>query len=645
MFILSVSLKRGDKIMLPKIKITPFKNFVLQNFPFIANDFDSLSEYGLICKIIDYLKNLTEGVKNTDYNILELYNSFVELKNYIDNYFANLDVQDELNNKINEMTENGELESIINKDIFNNLNEKINNSQFIVDKETIEKFKNDVRNNICSYLNVINPCDSRIGLPINNGVPVCGVYETAKGYLGLVGWGKFDTSDTRTINGIEHKVFKSECGTLASLIYKDIPYYNSPYYFAFNNLLNIDSNEMYMKALENQSQQKPYTIDMFEQWTARYVAYNQDKSGNNIKQVSIKTLNGVNTDFEVLNSLETGDMIFIGYSTQVQDGNFKGINHIGVYVKTIEELNQLSTDKNITYQAWNGHPDNGHGYIFEMMNSSSNDNDYTNCMRLTALDDYININLGGREWISVLTTKPYSNQLNDNKALKLAKNMELHYKHLTLFDMNPSWRNERANYNFTTGELKLRSLGVRGIQQQEVVDLNTIIDNCILTFMNKNLAQNLPDNFPNINFTLINIGGIDGAATKQIIICSGSNPKMYMRVLPNSFNNDSNSWGNWYEFLSTTPQYTLINENTSVNDLLNSGYYYAQSISNIQDLPEGVANTGFTIEVVKNSSGRFIKQIMFIHSKTNPRMFIRLSANVVSPSSDDWSDWKEVSFI
>lgn len=613
------------------------------------------------CKITkimhDYIAKIDEKIKLQDYKMNEaidyMKNNIMES---ISELFREMKENDEFNDVILEVlndikeklvSKTSELENDSNFINEQQMNEKIEKSIAqtisIPTNEDIEKMKIDVRKNICSYLNVINPCESRVGNAVENGVPVCGVYETAKGYLGLIGWGEFDTSDTRTINGIEHKVFKAECGTLASLIYKDISYENSPYFKAFNNIVDINSDEMYMSALENQSQQKPYTIDMFEQWTARYVAYNQDKAGNTAKQISIKTANGVETNTDLLNSLETGDMIFIGYSTKVDDGNYKGVNHIAVYVKTLEELNAYGIEYGVSYRAWNGHEDNGHGYVFEMMPSSDSTNDYSNCVRLTALDDYINIGLGDREWISILACKPYSNQQNDNKALKLARNMEVHYKHLTMFDMNPSQRNKRASYNFTTGEMELRSLKLRGIQQQEIIDLNTILDNCVLTFMNKSLATNLPENFPNVNFTLINIGGIDTAATKQIILCAGSNPKIYIRVLPNSFNNTSESWGEWKELLTNTPTYQLINEGDSLNNLLQSGGYYAQSITNISNLPSGfTTNTAFTVEVERNATGRFIKQLLTVHSKTNPQMFVRISGNVVSPDADDWSEWKQI---
>lgn len=97
----------------PYKHLPPFKGMVLQNFPFIEEDFDAITNYQLLCKIVEYLKNVIANELTMEENVTNLYNSFVELKNYVDNYFANLDVQEEINNKLDEMTEDGTLQEIV----------------------------------------------------------------------------------------------------------------------------------------------------------------------------------------------------------------------------------------------------------------------------------------------------------------------------------------------------------------------------------------------------------------------------------------------------------------------------------------------------------------------------------------------------
>ena len=105
-------------------KIKPFKWFVLENFPFIEEDFDALTNWQLFCKlgkemnkIIESQNNVgeqTEVLTNAFNEYTEnLTNAFNELQEYVNNYFANLDVQEEINNKLDEMVEQGVLQEII----------------------------------------------------------------------------------------------------------------------------------------------------------------------------------------------------------------------------------------------------------------------------------------------------------------------------------------------------------------------------------------------------------------------------------------------------------------------------------------------------------------------------------------------------
>lgn len=97
-------------------KLPPFKGWVLQNFPFIEEDFDAITNYQMMCKVIEYLKVIQNNVDYIqDEEFTPLYNAFVELKNYVDNYFENLDVQEEVNNKLDEMAESGELAELISQ--------------------------------------------------------------------------------------------------------------------------------------------------------------------------------------------------------------------------------------------------------------------------------------------------------------------------------------------------------------------------------------------------------------------------------------------------------------------------------------------------------------------------------------------------
>lgn len=115
--------------------LTPFKMQVLTNFPYIEADFDALTNYQLLCKVVEYLNNVIANENEVTEQVTSLYNAYVSLQNYVNesyqefteditadfnnlhdyvyNYFDNLNVQEEINHKLDEMTTDGTLTNLI----------------------------------------------------------------------------------------------------------------------------------------------------------------------------------------------------------------------------------------------------------------------------------------------------------------------------------------------------------------------------------------------------------------------------------------------------------------------------------------------------------------------------------------------------
>lgn len=91
--------------------LPPFKWFMLQNFPFIEYDFDALTNYELMCKIAGYVQEVADETNANTQEIQKL----IE-------WTKTLDLQDEVDNKLDEMALDGTLAQIINQEIFNELN-------------------------------------------------------------------------------------------------------------------------------------------------------------------------------------------------------------------------------------------------------------------------------------------------------------------------------------------------------------------------------------------------------------------------------------------------------------------------------------------------------------------------------------------
>lgn len=85
----------------------------LTNFPYIEEDFDALTNYELLSKVVEYLNQVISNNNEQNTLMTGLYNAYVSLQNYVNDYFDNLDVQDEINNKLDDMVEAGTLQEII----------------------------------------------------------------------------------------------------------------------------------------------------------------------------------------------------------------------------------------------------------------------------------------------------------------------------------------------------------------------------------------------------------------------------------------------------------------------------------------------------------------------------------------------------
>lgn len=76
---------------------------------------DSLSYYELLCKVVAYLNTTMQNVNVLHDDVQNLYEAYTQLQRYVNNYFDNLDVQEEIDNKLDRMVEDGTLAAIVNK--------------------------------------------------------------------------------------------------------------------------------------------------------------------------------------------------------------------------------------------------------------------------------------------------------------------------------------------------------------------------------------------------------------------------------------------------------------------------------------------------------------------------------------------------
>lgn len=90
--------------------IPPFVKFCCANVPAVFDD--SLSYYEALCALWKYLQDCIDVINNNALLEEEFIEKFNLLKDYVENYFDNLDVQNEINVKLDEMARDGSLQTI-----------------------------------------------------------------------------------------------------------------------------------------------------------------------------------------------------------------------------------------------------------------------------------------------------------------------------------------------------------------------------------------------------------------------------------------------------------------------------------------------------------------------------------------------------
>lgn len=120
--------------LIPIKNLKPFTKFCCTIGELPTSYVVSLTYQEQLLWLCDYIKNTVIPAINNNANaVSELQNLYIELKNYVDNYFNNVNFSEMVNNKLDEMAEDGTLDKIINQNIFYELNTKITNLESSLD--------------------------------------------------------------------------------------------------------------------------------------------------------------------------------------------------------------------------------------------------------------------------------------------------------------------------------------------------------------------------------------------------------------------------------------------------------------------------------------------------------------------------------
>ena len=95
------------------VDLSPFKAMVMTVGTLPTAFTESMTYYEALAYFVQYLNTVINVVDQNAEATKELQKLFVELHNYVEHYFDNLDVQEEIDNKLDAMAEGGQLASII----------------------------------------------------------------------------------------------------------------------------------------------------------------------------------------------------------------------------------------------------------------------------------------------------------------------------------------------------------------------------------------------------------------------------------------------------------------------------------------------------------------------------------------------------
>ena len=147
----------------PYTPLRPFRHWCQKVLPLVYDD--SLSYYELLCKVVDYLNKTMEDVDNFNTDMTSLYDTYEQLQEYVNNYFSSLDVQTEINNKLDSMASDGTLLNIISETVINEVDSHIDKMASdgslleVIDDtvvSTTENSFNTIKNN-GQLLNIMKP--------------------------------------------------------------------------------------------------------------------------------------------------------------------------------------------------------------------------------------------------------------------------------------------------------------------------------------------------------------------------------------------------------------------------------------------------------------------------------------------------------
>ena len=158
-----MAIENFDNTSIDVQSLKPFKKFIMSIGELPTNYIDSLSYAELLTWFCDYLQN----------KLIPVVDNHAEAIEELQNFFNNLDISEEIDKKLDEMAESGELQELLDLQ-YEELKREVNQTINAFKDETnveITRFENSTDNEINNFRNTINNTiteqNNKINIDIN----------------------------------------------------------------------------------------------------------------------------------------------------------------------------------------------------------------------------------------------------------------------------------------------------------------------------------------------------------------------------------------------------------------------------------------------------------------------------------------------
>ena len=154
----------NDEIKEKPVILPPFKHMIMTIGELPSSYVETMTYYEMLVWFTNYLgTTVIPAINQNGEAVIELQELFVNLQDYVNDYFNNLDVQNEIDNKLDEMSIDGSLTNLI-KNYIDPIQEEFENH---INGE-FDEYKTDVNNHIATMNTKINNITSGTPIPVSS---------------------------------------------------------------------------------------------------------------------------------------------------------------------------------------------------------------------------------------------------------------------------------------------------------------------------------------------------------------------------------------------------------------------------------------------------------------------------------------------